>query len=140
MFKKIVYSSPVEGQLLYQGKPMPGVEVVQTLYSGGFKDDKLVRTTRTDATGKFHFDAVEERRLFRPDLLSANPMILQSIYADHDNQKYGLWSFQKNDFYERSETPEKCIKLNCNMSDYTEWAGLRFPKCQPEYDSQKVAE
>ena len=86
VFRKIVYSSPIEGLIHWQGKPLPNVVATRELYSGGFDGGRYTDTATTNSEGRFRFEVVLERRLFRPDLLSANPMVSQLVWLSYEGQ------------------------------------------------------
>ncbi len=130
VFRKIVYSSPVEGLIHWGGKPLEGVVVTRSLRSGGFKNGEHEDKTTTDEKGRFMLPVVEERRLFRPDLLSANPTVSQLIWLIHDDHRYAFWSHSKHNFYERSETDDDLIKIHCDLSTYEQYDHGRIVRCQ----------
>ena len=59
VFRKIVYSSPVEGLIHWDGKPLEGVVVTRSLRSGGFKNGEYEDNTTTDAKGGFKLPVVD---------------------------------------------------------------------------------
>lgn len=62
VFRKIVYCSPIEGFIHWQGKPLANVVVTRELYSGGFEGGKYSDTSKTGSDGRFKFEVVQERR------------------------------------------------------------------------------
>ncbi|WP_370261985.1 DUF6795 domain-containing protein [Limnobacter sp.] len=131
VFRKIVYCSPVEGLVHWAGKPLANVTVTRELYSGGFKDNRFEDSTTSSASGAFSMPAVEERRLFRPNLLSSNPTISQMMWITHDNYKYLFWSYGKHDFWSRSESMEGVLKIDCDLSTFEESSpGRRIVRCK----------
>ena len=64
VFRKIVYCSPIEGFIHWQGKPLANVVVTRELYSGGFEGGKYSDTATTGSDGRFKFEVVQERRFF----------------------------------------------------------------------------
>jgi len=129
VFRKIVYSSPVEGLIHWDGKPLEGVVVTRSLRSGGFKNGEYEDNTTTDAKGSFKLPVVEERRLFRPDLLSANPRIDQSIHLEYEGHEYSIWSNSKRNFYGLTETDGGVIRLTCDISDFEDFSFGRVVRC-----------
>lgn len=73
---------------------------------------------------------VEERRLFRPDLLSANPTVSQLIWLTYEGQRYAFWSYTKHNFYERSEAEGGVIKIDCDLSVYEQYDHGRIVRCK----------
>ena len=130
VFRKIVYCSPIEGFVHWQGKPLANVVVTRELYSGGFEGGKYSDTSKTGSDGRFKFEIVQERRFLRPDLLSANPNISQLVWLFHEGQRYAIWSFTKHDFGERSEAKDGVIKINCDLSTYEQYDHGRIVRCQ----------
>lgn len=130
VFRKIVYSSPIEGFVHWQGKPLADVVATRELYSGGFEGGKYTDTATTDSEGRFRFDVVEERRFLRPDLLSANPMVSQLVWLSYEGQRYAIWSYTKHDFHERSEASGGVIKIECDLSNYEQYDHGRIVRCK----------
>lgn len=116
MFKKIVYCSPIEGQIYWQGKPLAGLKVTRLLRSGGFENDEYQDHVQTDAQGQFQFETVAERRFLRPDLLSANPVVSQTIKVSYEGGDYLIWYFRKPDFDAGTESVNGSLQLDCDLS------------------------
>ena len=116
VFRKIVYSSPIEGLIHWQGKPLVNVKVTRLLRSGGFSNDEYQDEVQTDAQGRFKFETVAERRLFRPDLLSANPVVSQSIKVTYEGVNYLIWYFRKPDYELGTESRAGTLRLDCDLS------------------------
>jgi hypothetical protein len=130
VFRKIVYCSPIEGFVHWQGKPLANVVATRELESGGFEGGKYSDTATTGGDGKFKFAVVEERRLFRPDLLSANPAISQLVWLLHDGQRYAIWAYRKHDFVNKSESAEGVLKFDCDLSTYEQYDHGRIVRCK----------
>lgn len=73
---------------------------------------------------------VEERRLFRPDLLSANPNVRQLLAVQYEGVRYVIWGFQKQGFDLGSESREGYLKINCDLARFEEDSIGRFVRCQ----------
>jgi len=93
--------------------------------SGKYSD-----TATTGSDGRFKFGVVEERRLFRPDLLSANPHVNQLLTVHFDGQKYLIWTFMKHDFQLGTEAVNGNLRLDCDLSKFEEGASARIVQCQ----------
>ena len=130
VFRKIVYCSPIVGEIHWAGRPIPEISVIRELRSGGFEGGKYVDSTKTNAQGQFKFDAVEERRLFRPDLISANPNITQLMWLTHDGERYAFWSYTKDEFHKNSESKEGIIKIECDLSGFEQYDHGRIVRCK----------
>ena len=129
VFRKIVYCSPIEGFIHWQGKPLANVVVTRELYSGGFEGGKYSDTASTGTDGRFKFDVVQERRFLRPDLLSANPNVRQLLALNYEGQRYVIWGFQKQDFMLGSESTDGVLRINCDLSRFEEDSVGRFVRC-----------
>lgn len=130
VFKKIVYSSPVEGFVHWQGKPLANIKVTRFLQSGGFENGENQDHVQTGAQGRFRFETVSERRFLRPDLLSANPHVSQSIEVNFENTPYTIWAYSKQDFDLGTESADGIIRINCDLSKFEEFSFGRIVRCQ----------
>lgn len=130
VFRKIVYCSPIEGFIHWQGKPLGNVVVTRELYSGGFEGGKFSDTATTGSDGRFKFEVVQERRFLRPDLLSANPRVSQFLIAKHQGFDYLVWTFDKLDFNIGTEATGSLLKLECDLSTAEDDADLRIVHCE----------
>ena len=130
VFKKIVYCSPIEGLIHWQGKPLANVVATRELYSGGFEDGKYTDTATTDSEGRFKFEVVQERRFLRPDLLSANPRISQFVIVRYNDFDYLIWTFDKLDFNIGTESIGGVLTLDCDLSSANEESDLRIVRCE----------
>ena len=130
VFRKIVYCSPIQGEIHWQGKRIPNLVVTRELYSGGFEGGKYLDTATTNANGRFKFEAVEKRRVFRPDLLSANPNISQLLWLSHEGERYAIWTYTKNEFHHNSESKDGVIKIECDLSTYEQYDHGRIVRCK----------
>jgi hypothetical protein len=130
VFKKIVYCSPIEGLIHWQGKPLANVVATRELYSGGFEGGKYTDTATTDSEGRFRFEVVQERRFLRPDLLSANPRVNQFLIVKHGGFDYLIWTFDKLDFSFGTESTGDVLELECDLSTAKNDTDLRIAHCK----------
>ena len=130
VFRKIVYCSPIEGLIHWQGKPLANVVATRELYSGGFEGGKYTDTATTDSEGRFKFNVVQERRFLRPDLLSANPRVSQFLIVKHQGFDYLVWTFDKLDFNFGTESLGGVLMLDCDLSTAADESDLRVVKCK----------
>lgn len=130
VFRKIVYCSPIEGLIHWQGKPLANVVATRELYSGGFEGGKYTDTATTDSEGRFKFEVVQERRFLRPDLLSANPRISQFVIVRYNDFDYLIWTFDKLDFNIGTESTGGVLTLDCDLSSANEESDLRIVRCE----------
>lgn len=131
MFSKNVYCSPVQGIIQLHGKPLSGLLVTRTLISGGFKGRRHTDTTTTDANGKFELPEVSNRTFLRPDLLSPNPRVSQTISIDYQGRKFLFWAHQKQDFTTGSEVADgkADIEISCDLANIEETGGTPIVRC-----------
>jgi len=108
------------------------VDVVATreLYSGGFEGGQYTDTVTTDSEGRFRFEFVQERRLFRPDLLSGNPHVNQILKVTFDGYEYLIWTFMKQDFQLGTESTSGRLQLECDLSQFEEGSTARLVQCK----------
>jgi hypothetical protein len=130
VFRKIVYCSPIEGFVHWKGKPLANVVATRELHSGGLDGGKYSDTATTGTDGRFQFGVVEERRLFRPNLLSANPHVNQLLTVNFDGHRYLIWTFMKHDFQLGTEAVNGNLRLDCDLSKFEEGASARIVQCQ----------
>jgi hypothetical protein len=130
VFRKIVYCSPIEGVVHWQGKPLENVVATRELYSGGFDGGKYTDTATTNAQGQFKFAVVEERRFLRPDLLSANPRVTQFLWVSHEGTQYTFWAHDKLDFDLGTEAIGGVLRVDCDLSKYEEDSDGRIVRCK----------
>lgn len=130
MFRKIVYCSPVEGVIHWAGKPVVNAKVERTLKSGGFEKGEYKDYAQIDETGNFRMETVAERRFLRPDLLSSNPRVDQSIKIYFENHAYTIWAYSKSDFGMGTESKEGVVRIKCDLSKFEEYSFGRIVRCQ----------
>ncbi len=130
VFRKIVYSSPVEGLIHWGGKPLDELIVTRFLRSGGFEGGEYKDRATTNFTGEFKFGVVEQRRFFRPDLLSAHPHVSQSIEVEFEGQPYSIWSYQKPDFDLGTESDSGILRIDCDLSKFEQNSYGRIVRCK----------
>jgi len=87
-------------------------------------------TATTGSDGRFQFGVVQERRLFRPDLLSANPNVRQLLALNYEGERYVIWGFQKQDFLLGSESTDGNLIIDCDLSRFEEDSVGRFVRCK----------
>ncbi len=116
VFRKIVYCSPIEGFIHWQGKPLANLKVTRLLRSGGFENGEYTDQVQTDSQGRFQFQTVAERRFLRPDLLSANPVVSQSLKVSYQGVDYLIWYFRKPNYELGSESRDGVLLIDCDLS------------------------
>ena len=130
VFRKIVYCSPIEGFIHWQGKPLAKVVVTRELHSGGFEGGEYSDTATTGSDGRFKFEVVQERRFLRPDLLSANPVVSQSLKVNHQGTNYLIWYFRKPNYKLGSESLHGFLELDCDLSVSEEGGESQIVRCK----------
>jgi hypothetical protein len=130
VFRKIVYCSPIEGFIHWQGKPLANLKVTRLLRSGGFENGEYQDEVQTDSQGRFQFQTVAERRFLRPDLLSANPHVSQVLEVYFDGQPHTFWAFQKQNFELGTEAKGGVLNIECDLSKYEQNSYGRIVRCK----------
>lgn len=130
VFRKIVYCSPIEGSIHWQGKPLGNLKVTRLLRSGGFENGEYQDHVQTDSEGRFQFQMVAERRFLRPDLLSANPVVSQSLKVNHQGTNYLIWYFRKSNYKLGSESLHGFLELDCDLSISEEGGESQIVRCK----------
>ena len=136
VFRTNYFCSPVKGQILYDGKPIAGVEVVRTLTAEGLNNGEYKDTATTDEQGYFSMPEVFNRTfLLRPQFFSANPGVSQYINVFYNEERYNIWASGKQGFQRGGETNELEIKILCDLTnndDKSPRFGDYAVKCQIE--------
>ncbi|VAW56346.1 hypothetical protein MNBD_GAMMA07-1096 [hydrothermal vent metagenome] len=112
--KEIVLSSPLEGILTYEGKPLPNVKIERKLswYDG---EGEAVDFVVTDEKGYFNLPFVKKELKVGLTQL----VILQKIYAKYKNEDALVWHMAKLTDSEYSELGGKPVNLHCDLAiDY----------------------
>lgn len=137
LFKTNYFCSPVQGQLLYDGKPLAGVKVVRTLTADGLENGKFEDHAFTNEEGFFEMPEVTNKTLlFRPQFFSAYPHVSQHFDAVYNKEDYNLWVNTKSGpepFDRGGETKHQKIQMVCdlkNNSGKNEKFGFYTVKCQ----------
>jgi hypothetical protein len=110
--QEVVLSSPLEGHLTYQGKPITGIKIVRELTwfdgDGSFEDFVV-----TDSRGHFTLPLIQ-RTL---KLSSLVPLIVsQEIHAIHHGERILLWAMGKDSIIEYGELGGKPVNLRCELT------------------------
>lgn len=130
VFRKIVYCSPIEGFIHWQGKPLGNLKVTRLLRSGGFENDEYQDEVQTDSEGRFQFQIVAERRFLRPDLLSANPVVSQSVKVRFQGADYLIWYFRKPNYELGSESRDGVLRIDCDLSIFEAGGESQIVRCK----------
>ncbi|MBP9779294.1 hypothetical protein KBD33_01570 [Candidatus Gracilibacteria bacterium] len=124
-------SSPIEGTILSNGKPVANTKIVRTSISGWFDGStKYTEETTTDENGKFSFP-VRVARFSGSMLFSWFPhetVITQEILLDQGGNTYHIWGAIKRnyDLYGELKDPYNSsqvgsIHINCSLEDEMGW-------------------
>lgn len=119
MFQHTVYCSEIRGTLLKDGLPLAGVDIKRTIYSDGFAGGQFQDRATTDAQGQYAFPEVAEYRLFRPSLLSANPMASTVVETEYRNVRHSIWLESNHHFKRGGETGLPIVSMTSDVSDFT---------------------
>lgn len=132
LFKTNYFCSPVQGQLLYEGKPLAGVKVVRTLTADGLENGRYEDYAITNEEGFFEMPEVSNKTfLVRPQFFSGNPGVAQFFDTSFQGEKYSLWANSKSGFEKGGETSEPAIKMICDLSksERSERFGIFYANC-----------
>lgn len=134
--KEIVLSSPFEGRVTLDGKPVANARVIQKLEPTKF--DHITQETKTDADGKFRLPlAVTSSRFTATDLDMSYSATKQSISIEIGDKTYLAWFYSKTDSELGSEIKAKDIKLEnvdvlkleCSLNSPEEYKGTYLGVC-----------
>ena len=106
--KQAVLFSAVEGQVVRGGQPVAGATLVR---QWEFAEQKVVGRdeTQTDATGRFHFDAVIHT--YQPSRFFAQQTFIeQQIHVSAGGQEWAAWIGSKFDLDAGTEVSRRPVK------------------------------
>lgn len=107
---KVCLFSEVNGVVMSEGKPVAGVEIIQTA-----KINTILYTykTITDDFGRFH---LEERRVYSVNKIApVEPYIAQKIKINYLGKEYLAWDIDKRNYDTNGELGRN-LKLQCDLS------------------------
>ena len=110
---RMVIFSAVQGQVLLNGAPVAGAEVVREFHWAWKSEDGGDRT-RTDAQGRFTLPAIE-RSSFLGSLLPHEPVIKQRIAVQQGGKSHDIWLNFKRDYDNNSENGGRAIRVLCRL-------------------------
>lgn len=120
---KVCLFSEVNGVVTNKGKPVAGVEVIQTAQINNGK--LYTYTTMTDEQGRFHFDALFSHSINK--VVPVQPRVPQNILFRYQGREYRGWKTSKHNYDEGGEINSltaretskdlKPIVLKCDLSD-----------------------
>lgn len=110
--QEVVLSSPLEGTLLYQAKPISGIKVERKLrwFDG---DESYEDFVFTDHNGYFSLPVVQ-KTLKLSSLVQF--VVVQEIYAILNEDRIVIWALGKGAKIEYSELGGKPINLRCELT------------------------
>jgi hypothetical protein len=127
LFKTNYFCSPVQGQLLYEGKPLAGVKVVRTLTADGLENGRYEDYAITNEEGFFEMPEVSNKTfLVRPQFFSAFPHVGQQFGAFYKDEEYAIWANTKSGFDKGGETSKPSINMVCDLSDSNKSESFNF--------------
>jgi len=109
--KEVVLSSPLEGILTYEGKPLPNVKIERKLswYDGeGEKVDFVV----TDEKGHFSLPFVKKEL----KIGLAQLVVSQEIFAKYKSEDINIWDTGKLKHSEYDDLNGKPINFHCDLA------------------------
>lgn len=114
-FSKTLYLfTEVDGVVLLDGRPVPGVEVEQDYHWHWGEQERSARVT-TDAQGRFRFPEVTGRS-WTAGLLPHEPVINQRITLRYQGRQYKGWLHSKHNYDRFGEVPGRPLALICDLS------------------------
>ena len=122
--------SEVRGEVLLDGKPLAGVEVLQQCADG----KEWNRTVLTDDSGKFHFKKITRFSMY-PNLwfFPESPIHLaQDIIINYEDSEYDAWLFSKDNYRNNTELDGKPFYLLCDLNNEPHYYG-NAPKGRKPY-------
>ncbi|HEX4855366.1 MAG TPA: DUF6795 domain-containing protein, partial [Limnobacter sp.] len=132
MAKETVLLWPaIEGQILNQGRPVPGLELTQTLYWNYEPDGTppRVAVARTDGHGRFSFPRVTGE--VRPHLLFRlfhQPSVANTLGASFGGKEIRIYTSGSGTYTYRNGFNSK-DQLICDLSTLEEFEGRLLGKC-----------
>lgn len=110
---KVMFSA-VQGVVLKDGKPLPGVKVVRT-FNWAWNDATQKDEATTDTNGKFRFETAKRLSLIT-SIFPHEPVIDQEIIIHYENKQYTAWFFAKRNYEENGELSGKKISIKCDIN------------------------
>jgi hypothetical protein len=119
--------SAVSGQVLENGKPVPGA-LVEREFCWAWKQESGTDSTTTDADGAFSLPAIKRRSLLG-GLLPREPFVEQTILIQYDGQTYQAWMFNKGNYEDEGELGRPIV-LSCRLENESSWREGVFGICE----------
>lgn len=131
MTKAVVFSE-VTGQILSNGKPVKGAEVIRRVeYKELYSD-----STTTDTNGYFKLPAIEQNRGFT--LFPSEFVVAQTIHVKTQQDEHQIWSNTKRAKQANSELGGKPLNLICDLQDglkvFKEFGSILRTNCRWDSD------
>jgi len=110
--KEVVLSSPLEGILTYEGKPLPNVKIERKLswYDGEGEQADFVAT---DEKGYFNLPIVNKKLKISGFV---QLVIVQEIYAQYKSEDALIWIMAKKTKSKYSELVGKPVNIYCDLA------------------------
>ena len=104
--------SKTSGQILNEGKPVEGANIIRTMiWQNKTFEEKAV----TDKNGNFTFDAKIKNSLSK--FIPVEVVVAQKILIEHNGIQYEGWKANKRDAEENTELNGRPINLKCELTD-----------------------
>jgi hypothetical protein len=127
LFSKKVLFSRVEGQVLLNGEPVAGAEILQRAQLAG--NEPIRASARTDTTGHFTLDEITRSgRMI--DLLPTEVVVTQSISISHGNKEHEGWLHTKRNYDRNGELDGKPLQLVCELSEQPDFTDNYYGICR----------
>jgi uncharacterized GH25 family protein len=129
VFTPIVLFSEVHGTVVRDGKPVAGVELIQTVVWSENEEEIPSQHTVTDGNGTFRFAAIERGAGLRR-LIPAQPAMLQTILIRYQGVEYVGWRHGKLSYDANSELDGRPLNLVCELSQRPDREGNYYGICR----------
>lgn len=110
---KVCLFSAVRGVVTRNGAPVANAEVERS-YQWGWMNRTDSDKTRSDAQGRFSFDAAWDRSVLH-GMLPLQPTVFQTITIRSDGSEYRAWSKSKYNFDDLGEL-KRPLELRCELT------------------------
>lgn len=130
MIRKIVYSSPIEGFITKDGKPLKAQVVSRIVRGDGLPKQGEKDFAHTDEAGLFYFNAVEKRSMFKPNFPGAVPVALLELETELEGETYTLFFKNKMNFDLGGEGYGVPFRISCELNNYEIFGQYRAVNCQ----------
>lgn len=105
--------SEVQGVVVLDGRPVPGVQVERD-YHWHWGNQKRTATVTTDAQGRFHFPEVTGRSFTA--FLPHEPVVVQRITLRYRGKEHVGWFMAKHNYDRLGEVAGRRLSFVCDLA------------------------